>query len=137
MKKMTAVILTLALLLLLPLSGCFKQSLPDDFEQAEIEDLAADVIHWLNTKDAKKLLDRSTVQLKSALTDEVLANIFEAIGEGGEFVEIESIAIGGKKDSSSQEEFAVAVVNARYEIRRFTFTLSFTKQLKLAGLYYK
>ena len=32
---------------------------------------------------------------------------------------------------------AVAVVLAKYEVKKFIFTISFTKQMKLAGLYYR
>ena len=47
------------------------------------------------------------------------------------------MSIAGNTDKSSQEEFAVVVLKAKYEIRNFVYTLSFTKQMKLAGLYYK
>jgi len=58
-------------------------------------------------------------------------------GGGGTFEEVSNISVAGSTDKTSGEEFAVAVVKAKYEIRSFTYTISFTKEMKLAGLYYK
>lgn len=75
--------------------------------------------------------------MKEALTDDVMKQIYDAIGEGGTFVEIKEVSVAGAKDKASEEEFAVVVASAKYEIKTFVFTITFTKQMKLAGLYYK
>ena len=75
--------------------------------------------------------------MRDALTDDVMKQIYEAIGGGGTFEEVSNISVAGSTDRTSGEEFAVAVVKAKYEIRSFTYTISFTKEMKLAGLYYK
>jgi len=75
--------------------------------------------------------------MREALTDDVLTLIYEAISEGGQFEKVEDMSVAGTTDSSSGEEFAVVVAKAKYEIKTFTFTISFTKQMKLAGLYYR
>ena len=36
-------------------------------------------------------------------------------------------------DKNSKEELAVVIARAKYEIKTFTFTITFTKQMKLAG----
>ena len=98
---------------------------------------AENVIDLINNKDSDALLALCTVKMKEGLTDTVLAQIYEAMSEGGQFKNIEAVSIGGQTDKASNEEFAVAVVKAKYEIKTFTFTISFTKQMKLAGLYYR
>ena len=40
-------------------------------------------------------------------------------------------------DKNIKEELAVVIARAKYEIKTFTFTITFTKQMKLAGLYFK
>ena len=119
------------------LTGCMKSSLPDSFSEEEVKSSAEEVITILNKKDSEALLNMSTVQMKNALTDDVLEGIYEAIGEGGEFKNIEDMSVGGSKDKASEEEFAVTVTKAKYENKTFTYTISFTKQMKIAGLFYK
>jgi cystathionine beta-lyase family protein involved in aluminum resistance len=50
---------------------------------------------------------------------------------------IEEKSIGGTTNKDSKEEFAVVVMQAKYELKNITYTLSFTKQMKLAGLFLK
>lgn len=119
------------------LVACSNPGLSDDFDEAEVKRTAEDVISYINNKESEKLLEISTVAVKNALTEDVLEEIYEAIGEGGAFEEIKDISVGGQKDKQSEEEFAVVVAKAKYENKNFIYTISFTKQMKLAGLFYK
>lgn len=135
-KTLGLVILSLVISFTL-LIGCSSSTLSDDFNEEEVKEAVEDLISYLNNKDSEAILEISTVAMKDALTEEVLEQIFEAIGEGGEFKEIEDMSLGGQKDKDTEEEFAVAVAKAKYENKKFVYTITFTKQLKLAGLYYK
>ncbi len=119
------------------LTGCTNPGLSEDFNEEEVKKAAEEVVTIINNQDSEALLEMSTVQMKNALTEDVLKEIYEAIGEGGDFQEIEEISIGGQKDKASEEEFAVVVAKTKYENKNFTYTISFTKQMKLAGLFYK
>lgn len=119
------------------LTGCGAQELSEDFDKAALEDGVDAVIQAINEKDAAALRDMCTVRLREALTDEVLAQVFEAVGEGGAFQEVSELSMAGSKDKETEEEYAVTVAKAKYELKNFTYTLTFTKQMKLAGLYYK
>jgi hypothetical protein len=119
------------------LTGCIGQQLSGDFDEEEVKKAAENVITLINDQDSEGLRELCTVQMREALTDDVLNQIYEAIGEGGQFENIEDMSVAGTTDSSSGEEFAVVVARAKYEIKTFTFTISFTKQMKLAGLYYR
>ena len=119
------------------LAGCVGQELSGDFNEEEVRKAAEQVIMLINDQDSEGLRELSTVQMRAALTDDVLDQIYEAIGEGGRFETIEDMSVAGTTDKSSGEEFAVVVARAQYEIKTFTFTISFTKQMKLAGLYYR
>ncbi len=131
-----SLILSLMLLITL-LSSCSSSKLAEDFDEDNVKKAAEEVILYLNNKDTEGLHDKSTLAVKTALTEEVMETVYEGIGEGGAFIEILEISIGGKKDPSSEEEFAVAVVKAKYELKNFIYTITFTKQMKLAGLFYK
>lgn len=132
--KFGRLILIMSCVLLL---GACGNQLSSDFEQVEIEKATEEVIQLINNQDTEALRALCTVQMKTALTDEVFAQVYEIIAEGGAYDRIEDISIAGSKDSASGEEFAMVVANAKYDIKLFTFTISFTKQMKLAGLFIK
>lgn len=119
------------------LGGCAGQKLSSDFDEDEVKKAAENVIALVNAQDSESLLEICTVRMKEALTEVVLKNVYEAISEGGRFEKIEDMRVAGYTDKSSKEEFAVVVAKAKYEIKTFTYTITFTKQMKLAGLYYK
>lgn len=119
------------------LAACTNPKLSDAFDEEEIKKSVEEVVSFINHRDSESLLEKSTVAVKNALTEDVLEEIYEAIGEGGEFKEILDISVGGQKDKSSEEEFAVAVAKAKYENKNFVYTITFTKQMKLAGLFYR
>ncbi|MEA4812858.1 MAG: DUF3887 domain-containing protein [Anaerolineaceae bacterium] len=138
MKKKT-LLTTLILLIfsLLVLAACGGAKLSDSFKEDELKSAAEKTISLINGHNSKDLREMGTVQLKDALTDEVMQKVFASIDEGGKFEKIEEMSFAGKKDKETEQEFAIVVAKAKYENRSFIYTLSFTKQLKLAGLFYK
>ena len=130
--KVLASVMCLALL-----AGCISTKLSEDFEEDKVKTAAENVIGLINSQDTERLKEICTVQMSDALTDEVMVEIYKAIGEGGTFEQVSDMSVKGSTDQSSGEEFAVVIVKAKYEVRSFTYTISFTKQMKLAGLYYK
>lgn len=116
------------------LAGC-GQKLSSDFDEAEVKSAVENVITLVNEKDSEGLKEISTVQMKAGLTDEVLNQIYEAIDEAGAFEKVENMSVAGATDND--EELAVVVAKAKYENKSYTYTISFTKDMKLAGLYYK
>lgn len=119
------------------LTGCAGQKLSPDFDEAAVRAAAENVISLINDQETDAIHALCTVQMGKALTDDVMKQIYEAIGEGGAFTEIKEMRLSGTTDKTSGEEYAVAVVLAQYEVKKFIFTISFTKQMKLAGLYYR
>lgn len=116
------------------LAGC-GQKLSSDFDEAEVKSAVENVITLVNEKDSEGLKEISTVQMKAGLTDEVLNQIYEAIDEAGAFEKVENMSVAGATDND--EELAVVVAKAKYENKSYAYTISFTKDMKLAGLYYK
>ena len=138
MKRfITNSLLVLAVCCCIAVTGCGGQALSTDFSEEAVRQAAEDVISLINTQDREGLRQICTVQMKNALTDDVFDEIFTTIAEGGRFVSIQDMHLSGASDSSSGEDFAVVVAKAEYEIKRFVYTISFTRQMKLAGLYYR
>lgn len=133
----TSLLLLVIALCLTFISGCSSQKLSSDFNEEEVIKATENLISLINAKDSEGIKALCTVQMREALTDDVFDKIFEAIDEGGNFKKMGDISIGGATDKSSEEEFAVVVARAKYEIKTFTYTITFTKQMKLAGLYYR
>ncbi|HHU63608.1 MAG TPA: DUF3887 domain-containing protein [Clostridiales bacterium] len=117
-------------------SGCGSGKLSDDFDEEQIKKATVNVIHLINRRDSQSLRELCNEQMKEALTDNVLGQLYQVIGQGGALQEMGDITVVGMTDETSKEELAVAVVKAEYENKVFTFTVTFTKQMKLAGLYY-
>ena len=130
----TAVLAVVMCLVLL--TGCGSTKLSESFNEDEVKSAAENVIALVNSQDTDGLKAMCTVQMRDALTDDVMKQIYEAISEGGTFEEVSDISVSGATDKTSGE-CAVVVVKAKYENRPFTYTISFTKQMKLAGLYCK
>ena len=135
--KITGISVLAAVLCFALLAGCVGQQLSGDFNEEEVRKAAGNVITLINDQDSEGIRELCTVRMREALTDDVLDQVYEAISEGGQFEKVEAMSVAGTTDASSGEEFAVVVARAKYEIKTFTFTISFTKQMKLAGLYYR
>ena len=135
-KRSLKTMISLVIILIL-LSGCSGSSLSEGFDEEQVKEQAKEVIIILNDNDSEALLGMCTVEVKEALTEEVLESVYEALAEGGEFESLEDISVAGKKDKNSEEEFAIVVANAKYELKKVTFTITFTQQMKIAGLFYK
>jgi predicted methyltransferase len=119
------------------LTACSAPALSVDFNENEVKLLSQDVVSLLNAQDSKGLRAIFTEQMNTAITDDVFVQIYAAIEGGGKFEVIDNITVGGSTDKSTGEEFATAVVTAKYENQTFTYTITFNKQMQLAGLYYR
>ena len=135
--KSIGIFLLSFVLLVVLLSACSAPKLSSDFKEEEVILLAQDVVSLLNAQDSEGLRSLFTEQMNTAITDDVFVQIYAAIEGGGKFDTIEDIRVVGFTDNSSGEEFATAVVNAKYENQTFTYTITFNKQMQLAGLYYR
>ncbi len=136
LKTLTIILLSTILSVLL-LTACSAPALSADFSEEDVKLLAQDVVSLLNAQDTQGLRSLFTEQMNTAITDDVFVQIYAAIEGGGQFEAIDNITVVGSTDKNTGEEFATAVVNAKYENQTFTYTISFNKQMQLAGLYYR
>lgn len=119
------------------LAGCGGQELSSVFDEADVKKASENVVILVNQGDSEGLSAPSDAGLEAALTDDVLAQVFQAIGEGGAFTGFDNIKIMGMADQSIGDDLAVAIGNARHENTSFTCTISFNEQMELVGLYYR
>lgn len=124
--------------LLLFAAGC--QSVPplsDSFDEATVKQAAKDVVSLINAQDNEALRAACDQTLAIALTDDKLTEIYTAISAGGTFSEFGDAIAFGATDKATGAEYGVVVLQAKYESKTLTYTLSFDTEMKLAGLYYK
>lgn len=122
------------------LTGCAgSQKLSDKFDEAEVKAAAEEVIEIVNDGDADTLVDEKwNTTMKSAVDKDMLREqVLPIVEELGAFESFEREAVTGSKDRDTDQEFAVAVVKAKYEKRNAQFTISFDEDMKVGGFYIK
>jgi hypothetical protein len=137
LRHWSVVVAVLVLIATLSAACVAAPPLSSDFDEAQVKAEAQRVVELINAQDSTGLRAMCTVQMQQGLTDQVLSQMYAFVGQAGAYEGIEGISVAGATDRQSQEEFAVNTVRAKYQNRIITYTISFTKQMKLAGLYYK
>lgn len=136
-KKKVGLIFLLLLICLFTLSACGRSKLSSEFDQVEVEELATNIVNMVNKEDAEGIKELYNEEMKQAMTDEVLNQVFDIVKEFGEYEKITKIDVTGIKDKASDQPFAVAVINAKYTDKKAIYTITFDTDMKLAGLYIK
>lgn len=122
------------------MSGCARnQKLSEKFDEAQVKEAAEEVIETLNSGEVDTLVEENwNAVMKSALDAESVKNqILPIMEELGEFEGFDKEAVTGGKDQDTEQEFAVAVIKAKYEKRKAQFTISFDEDMKVGGFYIK
>lgn len=137
MKKIFSILLTLVLIFTL-FAGCSSPKLSDKFDEDNIKTTAENSIKLLNEGDYEKFCtDLPREDLKTSFTVDVMKNaIAQVMPNAGAFVEFSSESVVGQKDKDGNES-AVAVIVAKYENQKVTYTISFDEEMKLIGFYLK
>lgn len=114
------------------LAGCSTSALPAGVTQDSVKAEAQATVEQLNSRDYSALLAHATPELAKALSADKLAEAWEPVLAGaGAFDSVTKISCIGK------DGYAVAVVRAKYASATLTFTLSYTADGALGGLYFK
>jgi len=137
LKRKASLLIGIAVLCLALVTGCGSTELSDKFDRAEVESSAKEVIQLVNAKDGEAIRAMGTTAVKEALTDEQMKPVYAMVDEAGEFKDVKDIVVVGQTDKKTKTEYAVAVAKAEYENKTLTYTISFTTDMKLAGLYVK
>ena len=140
MKKsslLSAVVLCLSCILL---AACSNKSSDKNFsisdgEKEKYIETAQNTITLFNEQKSDEIREISDEILKNALTDDKLSEIYEHLKTCGEFEKfLESNMTGVEQNGQT---FIVVVQQAKYKENTLTYTISFDKDEKLAGIFYK
>jgi len=104
------------------------------FERAEVEAAMKETIELLDAGDYNTLHENAVPIMKSTLNAETMENVKSQISDNwGELERYDSVYI--VETVQRNTHYAVCVVTVTYENVSVTYTLSFDKDMKLAGLY--
>lgn len=130
MKKIVS-LLCAALCLTLLLAACGAK-VPEGMEEEKVKAAAEATVKQLDARDYEALMDTMDDTLKGAMTAEEWAATWQpAADQLGALVEIEKHSLVAK------DGYAVDVAQAKFENGSLTFTLSYTTDYQLAGLFMK
>lgn len=138
-RRITGILICMFMLVVL-LSGCAQSHrLSEKFDEAQVKEAAENVIEALNSRDVDTLVEENwNAAMKSAVDAEIVKDqILPIIEELGAFECFDKEAVTGGKDPDTEQEFAVAVIRAKYEKRKAQFTISFDEDMKVGGFYLK
>lgn len=133
-------LLFLAAVIFLPvLMACGSaQKLSEDFDEQEVKAAAETLIGYLSEEDMESFCAvPMSERMKEATTPESMSTVVsQYIGNRGKFVEYKStVAVGGTDETG--EACAVVVSVVKYENQTVTYTISYDKQMRLIGFFFK
>ena len=134
MKKTIMIILGIFVAFIF--SGCNSTKLADSFDKATVKASAKQVIDYMNSGDFDSVNALVREDGKEILTSDVLSDaVQKTYGKAGSFVEYKAVNIIGQKDKDMN--YAIALVQAKYEKKTVTFTISFDSNMAVVGIYMK
>lgn len=135
MRKLSLVLfLSLALIL----TACASKE--DSISTEDLDkygEISRNVIGYLNEGETEKIYEISTADLKAALTDEVLIEVYSTIDGLGDFVDFGDSDGIYQVDKNTDEKYTVILQKAKYEEKELLFTVNFNSEGQLAGIFYK
>lgn len=113
--------------------------LSEKFDEASVIKEAKVVIDYVNAGDYQTLEESmwSTVMKQNAPASEIEKAVKPILDDLGAFESYAKEAVTGQKDKDTEQEFAVAVILAKYEKRKAQFTISFDEDMKVIGFFIK
>ena len=136
MKELIKIVLFFGLLL--TFTACSSDKLSSSFDKDEVTDKAKAVVEVINTKDYAAIIALFRSDLQDQITADQLQQAFdEQLEAAGTFSDFKSIVIKSENDKSTNEEYAVVILEAVYENKTLIYTISFDTDLELVGLYMK
>lgn len=138
MRKRILGILAAMAALVVGLAGCTGIKLPEGFDEEAVKGQATKVIDYINTGDLEALSQLPMVEgMSGTLTPESMEAILaQYVGNRGAFVKYEAVTAVGTTGEDGTE-YAVVVTVAAYENQKVTYTITFNRELEIAGFFLK
>lgn len=138
MRKTVLFIMAAMVLLMIGLVGCTSIKLPEGMDEDAVKEQARKVIDCINTGDLETLSQLPMgEEMRASLAPESMeAVLAQYVGNRGTFVEYDAMTAVGTTDKDGTE-YAVVVTVAKYENQKVTYTITFNRDLEIAGFFLK
>ena len=139
MKKIICII-TICVMGCFLLTGCGNatQPLSSIYDEEVVINSAISIIEDINRGDYEAVYKTFRYDLAELLPTETIQTTFDPIFETvGEFVEYRSTGAMGQTDSESGEEYAAAVIVAKYQYKKLTYSISYDENMEVIGIFVK
>ena len=129
MRKRGYLIASLAMLLLLVLSGCKGNKLPDGMD----EDEGLSVMSQLTKGEYEEVYDSLREDVRAQTSADDIESMMERATEGrGHFKKVKDSMVTGVTDT--EEVHGIAVIRAKYDKKSVIFRIAFDPEMNLIGL---
>jgi len=119
-------------------TGCASTKLSKSFNKKTVENNAKEIVADLNSGDYDSVCAMVPEAAKSSWTSDLLSkSVSKTYGSAGKFEKFKKISVIGQTDSKTKTDYAVCLLQAKYEKKDVIFTITFDTEMKLAGLYMK
>ena len=131
MRKKVCLLLLLAMLLALALSGCRGNELPDGMDEDKVSSAGLAVMSQL-TK-GEEVYDALREDVREQTSADDIKKMMDAATEGrGSFKKVKDSMVTGVTDAD--EPHAIAVIGAKYDKKSVVFRIAFDTEMNLIGL---
>ncbi|HEX3026575.1 MAG TPA: DUF3887 domain-containing protein [Clostridia bacterium] len=141
-KKILAVCLAILSVSVLAFVGCVSsqkyEKLSSKFSEAKVKSSAEEVVTNINAAKFEAVCGNMSETLKGSLPAEALQKaVSPFLSKAGAFDSFSSETVSGLLDTKSGQEYATAVVMAKYKNQTVQYTITFDTDMKMAGIYFK
>ncbi len=134
-KKKWMLLIGVCLICALLLCGCKRGSVPEGFDESEVQQKAEEIVSLMSEQDFEGVASQFSDEMAAKLSaDDMEENVGEQIAALGAFKKISSSAFAGGSLETG-DNFATAVMVCKYENGKAIYTISIDLDGKICGLY--
>ena len=134
MRKRGYLIASLAMLLLLVLSGCKGNKLPDGMDEDKVSSAGLAVMSQLTKGEYEEVYDALREDVREQTSADAIEEMMDTATEGrGSFKKVKDSMVTGVTDTE-EEPHAIAVIGAKYDKKSVVFRIAFDTEMNLIGL---
>lgn len=124
--------------LMLLLTACGAQALPEQFDEDTVQAEAETAIAYFNERDYQSIIDMGSDEFKEVITVENFLSQSEPYLEKcGEYKELSKTVFVGNVDKKTQKAFGGVIMVGTYEKGTIQFTIGFDEEMQLVQFYIK
>lgn len=133
MRKRGYLIASLAMLLLLVLSDCKGNKLPDGMDEDEVSRAGLSVMSQLTKGEYEEVYDALREDVRAQTSADDIESMMEHATEGrGHFKKVKDSMVTGV--TNTEEVHGIAVIRAKYDKKSVIFRIAFDPEMNLIGL---